>query len=250
MGSPTLSPEEPLVASALSSRPIPGGIPTADAVCGKASRENFPVASRIFPHAVRNDLLAIYGFARLADDIGDEVEGDRVAMLDWLQEELGRAAHREPAHPILARVGRTIRARKLPIEPFCDLIQANRQDQLVHTYRSYDELLSYCRLSAVPVGTVVLGVLEASTPAREALAGDVCIALQLVEHLQDVGEDARQGRVYVPVADLEREGSSLEVPEALVQRVAGTLRQLGDVEVVEHRTTEEDVRFAPPRQLR
>jgi squalene synthase HpnC len=191
--SPSTSPATPLV-------------PSEDAVLAQAGAENFPVASRFFPRAVRADLLAIYGFARLTDDIGDEAEGDRMALLEWLEGELDRALVGSATHPLLQRLGTTIERRALPLAPFRALIAANRQDQVVTHYETYDALVEYCMLSAAPVGQLVLGILGAATPERVARSDDVCVALQLVEHLQDVGEDAGNGRVYLPADALRSAG--------------------------------------------
>jgi squalene synthase HpnC len=170
---------------------------------GRAGSENFPVASRLLPQAVRAHLMAIYGFARLADDIGDEAEGDRLEMLDWLDGELERSARGAATHPLLQRLTPTIARFNLPLEPFRNLIEANRRDQTVHRYETFDDLIAYCRLSAVPVGRLVLLVFGESTPERVVLSDDVCIGLQIVEHLQDVAEDAANGRIYLPQHDLQ-----------------------------------------------
>jgi phytoene/squalene synthetase len=95
-------------------------------------------------------------------------------------------------------------------DPFLDLIAANRQDQLVTSYRTYTDLLGYCRLSARPVGRLVLAIFGATTPARVAQSDRICDALQIIEHLQDVAEDRRAGRVYLPAEDR----ASYLVPEA------------------------------------
>ncbi|HEX4244776.1 MAG TPA: squalene/phytoene synthase family protein, partial [Acidimicrobiales bacterium] len=147
----------------------------AGAVLGQARSENFPVASVLLPKTVRSHLLAIYGFARLADDIGDEVEGDRLAQLDWLESELERAAAGTAAHPILVRLTPTLAQLDLPLDPFRALIEANRVDQRVTRYQTMDDLVGYCRLSAVPVGRLVLLVFGVSTPERVALSDEVCI---------------------------------------------------------------------------
>jgi squalene synthase HpnC len=173
-----------------------------------AAAENFPVASRLLPRAQREHLLALYGFARLADDIGDESTGDRLAELDWLERELERAFAGDATHPVLVRLQPTIATFRLPRQPFLDLIQANRLDQVVTSYSTWTELLDYCILSANPVGRLVLAVFEAATPERIAWSDDVCSGLQVVEHLQDVGEDAHRGRVYLPADDLARAGST------------------------------------------
>jgi squalene synthase HpnC len=186
--------------------PTPVALPSSASVLGHASGENFPVALRLLPRAVRDHLLAVYGFARLADDIGDEAEGDRLALLDWLTAELERAARGVATHPLLTRLTPTIRQFDLPLDPFLRLVDANRQDQVVRRYQTFDDLLDYCALSAAPVGELVLRIFEVSSPALIALSDDVCSGLQIVEHLQDVAEDAAVDRVYLPQHDLRSLG--------------------------------------------
>jgi squalene synthase HpnC len=164
------------------------------------------VASRLLPREVRRHLMAVYGFARLVDDIGDEVEGDRAAMLDWLDGEVDLLFAGTPTHPLMRRLVPTVRRFDISPEPFRRLIAANRQDQSVRTYATYDDLAAYCDLSANPVGHLVLAVLEASTPQRARLSDSICTGLQLVEHWQDVAEDLGRGRVYLPQEDLARFG--------------------------------------------
>src|SRR5277367_1485832 len=103
----------------------PVALPSTASVLGQAAHENFPVALRLLPSAVRVHLVAIYGFARLADDIGDEADGDRLALLDWLDAELLAAAAGHATHPLLVRLTPTIRECRLPLEPFQRLIEAN-----------------------------------------------------------------------------------------------------------------------------
>lgn len=181
-----------------------GGFGTASAVAARARRENFPVASRLLAGRSREQLMAIYGFARLADDIGDEADGDRLQLLDSLEAELERAATGGASHPVLQRLSPVIGELELQVEPFHCLIEANRMDQRVSRYETYDDLVAYCMLSAAPVGRLVLAVFDSSTPERIALSDRVCIGLQIVEHLQDVGEDAKAGRIYLPQDDLAR----------------------------------------------
>jgi squalene synthase HpnC len=184
----------------------PAKLPAEQAVMAQAGAENFPVASRLLPRAVRGHLLAIYGFARLVDDTGDDAEGDRLAMLDWLDQDLERAYRGEPRHPLVQRFAPTLRACAIPIELPRGLIEANRRDQTVSSYASFEELLGYCELSANPVGRMVLHVLGSPTPDRLALSDSICSGLQVTEHLQDVVEDRHMGRVYLPVEDMERFG--------------------------------------------
>ncbi len=190
---------------------IPAGMPPPAAVMAQAGGENFPVASRVLPRRIRERLLAIYGFARLADELGDgDVGGPRekLAALDWLEGELGRAYAGRAHHPLLVRLEATLSECALPREPLQRLIEANRVDQRVARYETWEQLLGYCRLSADPVGELVLGVLGRATPERIALSRRICTALQLTEHWQDVAEDLARGRVYLPAEDLERFGCS------------------------------------------
>jgi squalene synthase HpnC len=184
--------------------------PAAEAVMARAGGENFPVASRLLARSARAHLLAIYGFARLVDELGDSAEGDRLAALDWLEGELDAALAGRAAHPLLRALEPTIRECGLAREPFVRLIEANRLDQRRTRYGTWAELRAYCALSADPVGELVLAVLGVSTPARIELSDRICTALQLTEHCQDVAEDYRAGRVYLPLEDLERFGCAVE----------------------------------------
>jgi squalene synthase HpnC len=195
----------------------------------KASQENFTVASRLLPRAVRLDLMAIYGFARLTDDIGDEAEGDRLALLDWLDSELDLAAAGDAVHPVFQRLSPVIRSLHLDLDPFRALIEANRVDQRVKRYENFGDLVGYCMLSAAPVGQLVLAIFKVSTAERVAQSNSVCIALQVVEHLQDVGEDARQGRIYLPLEDMTRFGCTED--DLLSSSATSALRELIEMEV-------------------
>jgi squalene synthase HpnC len=172
----------------------------------RAPSENFPVASRLLPRRARSHLLAVYGFARLVDELGDSAPGDRLAALDWLQRDLDRAYEGRAEHPLLTRLQATLRECALPREPFARLIEANRVDQRVSRYETWEQLRGYCALSADPVGEIVLMVFAVATPARIALSDSICTALQLIEHCQDVVEDFAAGRIYLPAEDLERFG--------------------------------------------
>jgi squalene synthase HpnC len=183
------------------------GAPTETAVMARAGGENFPVATRALPARSRRHLLALYGFARLVDTLGDEDDhppADRLAALHWLEEELDRAFAGRAAHPLLVRLQATLRECELPREPFQRLIEANRVDQHVKRYATWEELLGYCALSANPVGELVLHVFGHATPARVRLSDRICSALQLAEHWQDVAEDLARGRIYLPAEDRAR----------------------------------------------
>ncbi|MEU1873425.1 squalene synthase HpnC [Streptomyces sp. NPDC019793] len=218
----------------------------------KAADENFPVAPFFLPRAWRTDLMAVYGFARLVDDIGDgdlapggadarllavpeDRADDRLLMLDAFEEDLRRVFDGTPRHPLLRRLVPTVRRRALTPEPFLGLIAANRQDQLVARYETYDDLLAYCELSANPVGRLVLAVTGTATPERIRRSDEICTALQIVEHLQDVAEDLGRDRIYLPAEDMKRfhvQETDLAAPtanasvRALIAYEAGRARDL------------------------
>jgi squalene synthase HpnC len=173
----------------------------------RARTENFPVASLLFPRRLRPHLRAIYGFARLVDILGDEVEGDRLAALGELERQVDACYGGEPTWPVMRVLQPTIREFSLPRAPFLRLIEANRMDQRISEYETWDDLREYCRHSADPVGRLVLGLLRLDRE-RELVAGsdDVCTGLQLVNFLQDVPRDLELGRIYLPAEDRRRFG--------------------------------------------
>jgi squalene synthase HpnC len=186
-------------------------LPPPEQVTRQAAAENFPVALRVLGPRTARDLMAIYGFARLVDDIGDEATGDRLAQLDWVDDRVGEIDRGTALeHPLLRALQETVNARRLPLEPLRSLIEANRRDQVQSRYETFDDLLGYCALSADPVGELVLGVFGLATPERIALSNRICSALQVIEHLQDVSEDYARGRVYLPQEDLRRCGCAEE----------------------------------------
>lgn len=195
----------------------------------KERAENFPVALRLLPRRFRQHLVAIYDVVRVIDDLGDEAAGDRTAQLEAFAEDLARVwTGDQPQAAVLRRLVPTVRATGLPRELFDRMIAANLQDQRVREYATYEELRQYCTLSADPVGRMVLwvfGVAPDTAIGAKAggqvtageLADRVCTALQLVEHWQDVAEDRRRGRVYLPKEDMFHYGvspSDLDRPAA------------------------------------
>jgi squalene synthase HpnC len=198
----------------------------AEDVVANASGENFPVALRMLPARHRRHLTNLYFFARLTDDLGDEAreaqtsdggsprDSDsekltelRLRLLDELAADVDRIySGKTPQSPVMKAMGETVRACDVPAKPLLDLIQANRQDQLVARYATYQELEQYCELSANPVGQIVLYIFGVATPRRIAFSDNICTALQLAEHWQDVAEDLAAGRIYLPGEDLERFG--------------------------------------------
>jgi squalene synthase HpnC len=214
----------------------------AEDVLASAAGENFPVALRMLPARYRRHLTNLYFFARLTDDLGDEARtsaGDdpgtgvselRLQLLDELAADVGRIYDGgTPASPVMRAMGGTVAECAVPAKPLLDLIQANRQDQVVTRYRTFAELEQYCELSANPVGQIVLYIFGVATPKRIALSDNICTALQLAEHWQDVAEDLGHDRIYLPAEDLERYGCT---EAALAEPTAGpAVRQLMRFEV-------------------
>jgi squalene synthase HpnC len=184
----------------------PSAQPAARAGTAAAIRgENFPVALRVLPRRTRAHLLAAYRYARYVDDLGDKAGGARVQLLERVAQEVrGLYAGQVPQDPVVAGLAPLIRSTQIPPGPWLRLIEANLMDQRVQRYGSFDDLLGYCRLSANPVGEIVLHIFGSATEERIAFSDRICTALQLLEHWQDIGEDYAAGRVYLPQCDLRR----------------------------------------------
>jgi squalene synthase HpnC len=193
----------------------------ASSVARRSRGENFPVASLLFPRPLRPHLRAVYGYCRLVDILGDEVEGDRLDALDGLEAELEACYSGDPSWPVMVELRPTIRAFDLPREPFLRLIEANRIDQRIAEYDTWADLKGYCVHSADPVGRLVLGLLRrADDPALVAASDDVCTGLQLVNFLQDVPRDLALGRIYLPAEDRRRFGvTELDRPSEPLRRL-------------------------------
>jgi squalene synthase HpnC len=182
----------------------------------KSHYENFSIGSLFLPYSQRRDLYNIYAFCRLADDIADEAAGGVSALeqLDEFERNLRLSVEDGSDLPLFKSLGATIRNRNLTLQSFLDLLTAFRQDLTVTRYQTWDELLNYCRYSANPVGRLVLAVFQCSDESYFAYSDKICTALQLTNHWQDVGEDLKRGRIYIPQAVL----SQFEVPEAALGR--------------------------------
>jgi squalene synthase HpnC len=164
--------------------------------------ENFSVLTSLVPRERRDDFAALYAFCRWADDLGDEVgDPDRsLDLLGWWRDELHGCFDGSPRHPVFIALAPVVEARDLPIEPFDDLIRAFERDQRATRYETWDEVLEYCRLSANPVGRLVLMILgEPRTDELFDRSDEICTALQLTNHWQDVRRDVlERDRIYIP----------------------------------------------------
>jgi squalene synthase HpnC len=210
-------------AEATLAHPPPPVSPESGILAEKAAAENFPVALRLLPRRHRDHLMAVYRYARTVDDVGDEAPvSERQGLLAELDEDVLRlyaglgehgvpaAPASQPRYPAVRGLAAVVTDCHIPMQPFRDLIAANQQDQVVTRYETFDDLLGYCVLSANPVGQIVLYVFGCSTPERIQLSDAICSGLQIVEHLQDVAEDYRAGRIYLPAAEMRAHGCTEE----------------------------------------
>lgn len=178
--------------------------------------ENFPVGSWLLPRRARLHLRRIYAFARTADDLADELR-DAAALAAYRADFLRHLDEGRADVPLFVDVRDTIRTCNLEPQLFLDLLDAFAQD-LVRGRYDLAGLLDYCRRSADPVGRLVLRVTGHRDAALDRLSDRICTALQLVNHLQDIGSDLRErDRVYFPQEDLQRFGvaeAQLRAPRA------------------------------------
>ena len=172
--------------------------------------ENFPVASVLLPRRFRRAVVAIYRFARAADDIADEGDDPpqaRLAKLERYARELDAIGRGDtPRDPPFAELAAAVHAHRLPLAPMHDLLAAFSQDVSVTRYATFDALADYCRRSANPVGRLLLALYGRDDGANRAMSDAVCTGLQLANFWQDIAIDWGKGRVYVPLEDLERHG--------------------------------------------
>jgi squalene synthase HpnC len=168
--------------------------------------ENFSVATWFLPKRLRQHFYNVYAYCRISDDLGDEVGDPRASLqlLDAWQQELEACYAGSPKHPVFVALSETVQAFEIPKHEFSDLLTAFRQDQTVTRYKSFDDLLGYCKNSANPVGHLVLYLCGYKDSERQLLSDFTCTALQLANFWQDVSVDYAKGRIYLPLEDLHR----------------------------------------------
>ncbi|MBA3545756.1 MAG: squalene synthase HpnC [Nannocystis sp.] len=187
--------------------PGPWTIETAYRFCERMATthyENFPVASRFLPSHLRPNVMAIYAFARTADDFADEprYENRRVESLDRWEQLLELCYHRDVAHPVFLALRDTVRRHNIPISPLKALLTAFRMDLTKKRYATFAELRHYCLHSSHPVGQLVLYIHGHQEPELHRASDEICAALQVANFLQDLSVDTPRGRCYLPEEDL------------------------------------------------
>ncbi len=199
--------------------PVPGSPQAAPArwVTGVEHYENFPVASVLVPRSLRPAVIAIYRFARYADDVADEGDAppdERLAELERLRAALeGRARH-----PVVDALGAHVASHSLTVGEFVALLSAFAQDVTVKRYADFAALRDYCARSADPIGHLILELFGARNARSETLADSICSALQLINFLQDLAIDWRNGRLYLPMDELAAAGIELALIDESVAR--------------------------------
>lgn len=174
--------------------------------------ENFPVASWLMPARLRPAIVAIYRFARHADDLADEGDApaaERLAALHKLMQAIDRAqAGQAPGDPRVDALVPHVRVHDLPWDAFRALLSAFMQDVQPHRFADINDLLDYCSRSADPVGRLILTLAGKLDARSQVLSDAVCTALQRINFLQDTAGDWTRGRVYLPLDALARHGLS------------------------------------------
>ena len=175
--------------------------------------ENFPVASWLCPPALRPAIMAIYGFARTADDLADEGDAapaTRLADLAAYRADLAACAAGTPTSrrwaAVFTPLGGVIAQHALPVELLADLLSAFEQDVTKTRYTNQAELLDYCRRSANPVGRLLLHLYKVKDAESLTQSDCICTALQLVNFWQDLSQDIPRGRVYLPADGFAQHG--------------------------------------------
>lgn len=207
--------------------------------CARLARghyENFAVASFLLPRRLLPHFYAVYAYCRWADDLGDETGGGSraLALLRWWRQQLHDCYQGKVVHPVMVALAATIKRFDIPEDPFLDLLFAFEQDQMVKRYKTYEQLLGYCRYSANPVGRLVLYLCECFSQENAVFSDQVCTALQLANFWQDVARDFDIGRVYLPEEDRLQFGYAEEDLQG--RRITPGFIRLMEFEV--HRTRE------------
>jgi squalene synthase HpnC len=159
---------------------------------------------------MRPAILAVYRFARMADDFADEGDvapADRLAALDRFGAALDAIdAGSLPPAPPFPELAAAVARHRLPLAPFRDLLSAFRQDVTTTRYQTADDVFDYCRRSANPIGRLMLRIFDAEAPDNLVASDAICTALQLINFWQDIAADWLKGRIYLPLEDLARFG--------------------------------------------
>jgi squalene synthase HpnC len=212
-----------------------------EALC-RARHHNYPVASMFARSHLRKHIFALFAFARVADDFADEpqYEGRRARELDRWEEQLQLAYRGSAEHPVFVALADTVDKFALPITEFIELMSGYRTDLERRRYATFDELRAYTRLSAEPIGRLLLYIGGYRAPELHAYAEDLGSAIAVTRLIQDVPADWQRGRVYLPAEDLRHFGVSES--DIANRRVSGAIGALVRYEVARTRALFERAR--------
>lgn len=174
----------------------------------RSRHHNYPVASMFARSQLRKHIFALFAFARTADDFADEkaYEGRRARELDRWEEQLHAAYRGNADHPVFVALADTVDKFALPITEFTELLSGFRTDLERRRYATFDELRSYTRQAAEPIGRLLLYIAGYREPELHAYADDLSTAVAVARLIQDVPADWQRGRVYLPAEDLRHFG--------------------------------------------
>ncbi len=174
----------------------------------RARHHNYPVASMFARSHLRKHIFALFAFARVADDFADEAayEGRRTRELDRWEEQLHLAYRGTADHPVFVALADTVDKFDLPITEFSELLSGFRTDLERHRYSTFDELRSYTRQAAEPIGRLLLYIGGYRAAELHAYSEDLSSAVAVARLIQDIPADWERGRVYIPAEDLRHFG--------------------------------------------
>jgi len=196
-----------------------------EALC-RARHHNYPVASMFARSHLRKHIFALFAFARVADDYADEpaFEGRRARELDRWEEQLHAAYRGIAEHPVFVALADTVDKFSLPITELLELLGGFRTDLERRRYATFDELRSYTRQAAEPLGRALLYIGGYRAPELHAYAEDLSTAIAVARLVQDVPADWQRGRVYLPAEDLRHFGvTEQDIAERRVTAAVGAL---------------------------
>jgi squalene synthase HpnC len=196
-----------------------------EALC-RARHHNYPVASMFARSQLRKHIFALFAFARVADDFADEstYEGRRARELDRWEEQLHSAYRGHAEHPVFVALADTVDKFALPITEFTELLSGFRTDLERKRYATFDELRSYTRQAAEPVGRLLLYIDGYRAPEVHAYAEDLATGLAVARLVQDMAADWQRGRVYIPAEDLRHFGvTETDISERRTSDPVGSL---------------------------
>ncbi len=174
----------------------------------RTSGSNFALGLRLLPGHKRQAMEAVYAFCRAVDDVVDRQRPNAQEELNLWRKELAACANGFPAHPIAVALKPVLKQYAIPMEHFEALIRGVEMDLTRRRYQSFEELKVYCEHVASVVGLISIRIFGCEHPASERYARNLGVALQLTNILRDLKTDAQQGRIYLPLKELQQFGYS------------------------------------------